>query len=64
MTILETIATVKERPNLLVEVKFKKFGQVECIVMHLLNTLVFYAKHRNKKSEDKTLRLLINEELP
>ena len=66
---------MKERSNLLVEVKanayyglkkmarkFRKYRQVERIVMHLQNALINYAKYKYEKSEVKALMELIKEE--
>ena len=54
---------MKERPNLLVEVKAKtyyclktigrKYGHVETILMHLQNAPIYYAKYKKKKGKLK-----------
>ena len=64
----ETTTTTKERPNLQVEVKakkyyglktmarkFRKYGQVKRILMHLQNAPIYYAKYKNEESEVKAM---------
>ena len=69
ITTKEATATVKERPNLLVEEKAKtyfglkvmakkfffKYGQVESIAMHLQNATLYHAKYKSEENEVKAL---------
>ena len=41
--------------------KFLKKGQVERILMHLQNVLIYYAKYKTEESEIKVLMELIKE---
>ena len=42
--------------------KFLKYGKVKVILMHLQNTLIYYAKNKKEKIEVKALMELIKEE--
>ena len=52
----ETTANTKEGPSLLVEVqprKFRKYGQVENIAVHLQNAPTYYFKYGKEKDRIK-----------
>ena len=52
----ENTATTKEGPSLLVEVqprKFRKYGQVENIAVHLQNAPTYYFKYGKEKDRIK-----------